>query len=153
METYGRFLFEFLDQFFSGFKDIIIGIFNGIARIFNIPAYVKLIKDYSKDFSAPEWLLTGMAIIVLLLIVGLIVGVIAFFVKRHMRWRKKLLDQEELLAEIDNLNKEVETLVDEKMRILDMEQPDLGINSQNFSDIGKNRGGAGGRTRFRFWKR
>ena len=138
MKTYGRFLFEFLDQFFSGFKNIIMGIVDGIISIFNIPAYVKLIKTYSQDFSMPEWLLTIIAIIVLGLLIGLIVGVIAFFLKRHMRWRKKILDQEELLAEIDNLNKEVETLVDEKMRILSMEQPDLGINSRNFSDVGEN---------------
>ena len=129
MDTYGRFLFEFLDQFFSGFKDMFMGIITGIQKIFNIPAYMELIKHYKEDFSISEWLLTGFAIIVLAIIIAVIVGLIVFFLKKHMRLRKKILNQEELLAEIDNLNREVETLVDEKMKILSMEQPDLGIDS------------------------
>ena len=144
METYGRFLFEFLDQFFSGFKDMIMGIVTGVQKIFNIPAYGQLIKHYKEDFSMSEWFLTGLAIIVLVAILAVIIGAIVFFMKRHMRWRKKLLNQEELLAEIDNLNREVETLVDEKMKILSMEQPDLGIDSKNFSRIGEeDKGGSG----------
>lgn len=142
METYGRFLFEFLDQFFSGFKDMIMGIFTGVQKVFNIPAYNELIKQYKNDFSISEWLLTGLAIIVLIAIIAVIALIIAFFIKKHMKWRKKILDQEELLAEIDNLNREVETLVDEKMKILSMEQPDLGIDSKNFSRIGEE-GGSG----------
>ena len=137
MDTYGRFLFEFLDQFFSGFKDMFMGIITGIQKIFNIPAYMELIKHYKEDFSISEWLLTGFAIIVLAIIIAVIVGLIVFFLKKHMRLRKKILNQEELLAEIDNLNREVETLVDEKMKILSMEQPDLGIDSKNFSRIGE----------------
>ena len=49
METYSRFLFEFLDQFFSGFKEIFVGLWNGIINIFNIPEYYSIIKDYQDD--------------------------------------------------------------------------------------------------------
>ena len=37
METYGRFLYEFLNQFFSGFKEMFVGLWNGIINI----SYVK----------------------------------------------------------------------------------------------------------------
>ena len=50
METYGRFLFEFLGQFFSGFKDIFVGLWNGIINIFNVPEYYNIIKHYEEDF-------------------------------------------------------------------------------------------------------
>ena len=59
METYGRFLFEFLDQFFSGFKEIFVGLWNGIINIFNIPEYYNIIQHYKEDFSMSEWFLTG----------------------------------------------------------------------------------------------
>ena len=117
METYGRFLFEFLEQFFSGFKDIFVGLWNGIISIFNIPEYYNIISNYHNDFSVSEWFLTGLAIIALLVVVGSIVGVIIFFLKKHMKWRKKILDQEELLKQIDSLNAQVEELVDEKLKI------------------------------------
>lgn len=128
METYGRFLFEFLEQFFSGFKDIFVGLWNGIISIFNIPEYYNIISNYHNDFSVSEWFLTGLAIIALLVVVGSIVGVIIFFLKRHMKWRKKILDQEQLLKQIDNLNAQVEELVDEKLKILSMKTPELGVN-------------------------
>ena len=44
MDTYTRFLFEFLNTFFSGLKTIIFGIGNGIVQIFNVPEYIHLIK-------------------------------------------------------------------------------------------------------------
>lgn len=128
METYGRFLFEFLNQFFSGFKEIIVGLWNGIINIFNIPKYYDIIKHYESDFSMSEWFLTGLAIIAILVIVGTAVGIIVFFIKKQAKWRKKLLDQEELLKEIDNLNRQVEDLVDEKLKILSMKNPELGLN-------------------------
>ena len=129
METYGRFLFEFLNQFFSGFKEIIVGLWNGIINIFNIPEYYNIIQHYKSDFSISEWFLTGLAIIAILVVVGTAVVIIALFVKKYGKWRKKLLDQENLLKEIDNLNRQVEDLVSEKLKILSMKNPELDINT------------------------
>lgn len=141
METYGRFLFEFLDQFFSGFKNVLVAIYEGLKNTFNIPKYYSLIKQYQNDFQISEWFLTGLAILSLAAIIGFAIAIIMLFLKKHMRLRKKIMNQEELLQEIDSLNKEVETLVDEKMKILSMQNPELGIDSKGFSDIGKPAGG------------
>ena len=141
METYGRFLFEFLDQFFSGFKNVLVAIYEGLKNTFNIPKYYSLIKQYQNDFQISEWFLTGLAILSLAAIIGFAIAIIMLFLKKHMRLRKKIMNQEELLQEIDSLNKEVETLVDEKMRILSMQNPELGVDSKGFSDIGKPAGG------------
>lgn len=127
METYGRFLFEFLHQFFSGFGDIFGGLWRGILNIFNIPGYYNIIKHYANDFAISEWLLTGLAIIFMIIIVGSIIGIIVFFLKKQIKWRKKMLDQEELLKQIDSLNSQVEELVDEKMKLLSIKAPELGI--------------------------
>ena len=133
METYGRFLFEFLSQFFSGFGDIFSGLWNGIVNIFNIPRYWGIIQHYANDFQVSEWLLTGLAIILMLIVIGGIVGIIIFFLKRHMKWRKKIIDQEELLKQIDTLNGQVEELVDEKLKLLNMKSPELGVNPNGIS--------------------
>ena len=128
METYGRFLFEFLNQFFSGFGEIFGGLWKGIVNIFNIPEYYYIIQQYANDFKMSEWLLTGIAIICMLIVIGAIIGILTFFLKKHMKWRKKIINQEELLKQIDTLNDEVEGLVDEKMKLLSMKAPELGLN-------------------------
>ena len=133
METYGRFLFEFLSQFFSGFQDIFGGLWNGIVNIFNLPRYWGIIQNYANDFNVSEWFLTGLAIICMLIIIGGIVGILVFFLKRHMKWRKKIVDQEELLKQIDTLNGQVEELVDEKLKLLNMKSPELGVNPNGIS--------------------
>lgn len=127
METYGRFLFEFLHQFFSGFGEIIGGIGKGILNIFNFSAYYSIVKHYANDFQQSEWFLTGLAIICMLIVVGGIALIIFFFLKKHLKWRKKIVAQEELLQQIDNLNEQVEELVDEKMKLLSMKAPELGV--------------------------
>lgn len=128
METYGRFLFEFLNQFFSGFGEILGGLGKGIANIFNFSAYYEIVKHYANDFQQSEWILTGLAIICMVVVIGSILGMIIFFLKKHLRWRKKIINQEELLNQIDNLNEQVEELVDEKMKLLSMKAPELGVN-------------------------
>ena len=133
METYGRFLFEFLSQFFSGFQEILGGLWNGIVNIFNIPRYWGIIQNYANDFNVSEWFLTGLAIICMVIVLGGIIGLIVFFLKRHMKWRKKIVDQEELLKQIDTLNGQVEELVDEKLKLLNMKSPELGVNPNGIS--------------------
>ena len=145
METYGRFLFEFLHQFFSGFGEIFGGLGRGILNIFNIPEYYNIVKHYANDFAMSEWLLTGLAIICMAIVVGAIIGIIMFFLKRNIKWRKKILDQEELLKQIDSLNNQVEDLIDEKMKLLSMKAPDLGIKpGLNSSSATRNITSSGG---------
>ncbi len=64
----------------------------------------------------------------MIIVVGSIIGIIVFFLKRHMKWRKKIINQEELLKQIDTLNDQVEELVDEKLKLLSMKSPELGVN-------------------------
>ena len=123
METYGRFLFEFLNQFFSGFKEIFSGLISGIQKIFNIGGYTEIIQYYKNDFSMPEWTLVALAIFALVFVVGAVAALIIMAVVRHSRWKKKLMNQEELLEEIDALNSQVESLIEEKLKILDMNNP------------------------------
>ncbi len=127
MDTFLRFLYEFLSQFFNGVKFIILGIFNGFKSIFNIPEYIKVVNEYKNDFSIPEWLLVGLAILVTLILLGLIVFAIYFLIRKYIRIRKSLVEQESLLEEVSTLNNEVAKLVKEKETILAMKVSKLGL--------------------------
>ena len=127
MDTFLRFLYEFLSQFFSGIMYIINGIITGVKTIFNVSDYLKVIKDYKNDFSMPEWLLVGLAILVTLILLGLIIFAVYFLVRKYIRIRKSLVEQESLLEEVSSLNSEVAKLMKEKETILAMKVSKLGL--------------------------
>ena len=51
MDTYIRFLFEFMSVFFKGIGTILSGIFKGFIQMFNIREYLYVIDFYKDDFT------------------------------------------------------------------------------------------------------
>ncbi|MBR1385922.1 MAG: hypothetical protein IJ568_03730 [Bacilli bacterium] len=127
MDTFFRFLYEFLAQTFSGVLDILMGFVNGFIKIFNIKEYIAVINFYKDDFSGPEWLFVAIAIILLLLLLAGIVLIFYFIIRKYLRFRKTIVEQESLLEEVGKLNNKVATLVKEREEILAMKVSHLGI--------------------------
>lgn len=127
METYTRFLYEFLSQFFAGIIKIFSGFGTGIAQIFDIPAYKEIIEHYKNDFSISEWVLVALAIITIALVIGMFIALLIFVIKKYFGFRKKVIDQDALLEEVATLNKRVTTLMKEKDEILAMKVSQLGL--------------------------
>ena len=135
MDTFFRFLYEFLSQFFSGFILFFIGIKNGIISMFNIPKYISIVGFYKDDFNTPEWILVSIAIIILIAIVGGIIFLIYFLIRKYIRFHKTIVEQESLLEEVAELNQQVATLMEEKERILAMKVSQLGLKPGEDSEI------------------
>ena len=135
MDTFFRFLYEFLSQFFSGFILFFIGIKNGIISMFNIHKYISIVGFYKDDFNTPEWILVSIAIIILIAIVGGIIFLIYFLIRKYIRFHKTIVEQESLLEEVAELNQQVATLMEEKERILAMKVSQLGLKPGEDSEI------------------
>ncbi len=127
MNTFFRFLYEFLLQFFKGFITIIKGIINGVKELFTISNYIKVINFYKDDFSGPEWLFVALAILMVIALTFFIVFLVYLIIKKYLRFRKTIVEQENLLEEVATLNNKVATLVQEKQDILAMKVSHLGI--------------------------
>ena len=127
MDTLFRFLYEFLGQFFSGFILILKAVWEGIKNIFNFNAYLEILNFYKDDFNGPEWLFVGLVILILVAIIVGIIFLIIFLIRKYIRFRKTLVEQEDLLNEVAKLNDEVSTLVKEKEDILAMKVSHLGL--------------------------
>ena len=127
METYFRFLFEFMSVFFKGIGTMIKGFLNGLVQVFNIQDYLSIIGLYQKEFSGGEWFLAIIAIIVMIVILVLIVLFFIFLIRKYLRFRKTLVEQESMLQEIAVLNNKVASLVQEKEQILAMKVSQLGL--------------------------
>lgn len=127
MDTYVRFLYEFMSVFFNGLLMIIKGFINGITQMFNFNQYMFVVNFYKNEFKTSEWILVVLAIIVLIILLGLIVLLVYFFIRKYTRFRKTLIEQESMLDEIGNLNNQVVKLVSEKEKILAMKVSQLGL--------------------------
>ena len=127
MNTFLRFFYEFISIFFDGIVMMFKGIVNGIVKIFNFKNYGLVINSYKEAFGGAEWVFVAISIIILLIIVGLIGLLIYFFIRKTIKLRKNKLNQEELLAEIADLNEQVVKLMKEKDEIMAMKVSQLGL--------------------------
>jgi hypothetical protein len=127
MNTYARFLFEFISVFFNGIITIFTGLFKGIIQMFNFGDYLYVIQFYKNDFNVPEWILVFLAVILIVVLLVLFVLLWFFLIKKIFKFRKTLVEQESMLEEIASLNKEVANLVQEKEKILAMKVSQLGL--------------------------
>ena len=118
MASYVEFLYAVLKQFFTGFWDIISGIFSGAVSVVDVPAYMDIFDEYSGGFDTIAWIL---AIVTMLVIAGILVAIILLIVamvKIIIKRRKVYANQRELLNEVNKLNGQVIKLTKEKDRIL-----------------------------------
>lgn len=123
-----KFLEDFLSQFFvEGVWGIIKGIGLGIANIFNIPKYVNIFRAWSGEFDFGGWVLAVLCVLVILAVLCVLVWLLVLLIKKYVRFRKTVVDQEELLNEVATLNREVIKLSIEKEKILAMKVSQLGL--------------------------
>ncbi len=134
MDTFTRFLYEFLSQFFSGFLTILKGLENGIKQIFDIKSYQEILKSYQSDLSMPEWVLVGISIFCLVVLILLIFVLIYLLIRKYLKFRKQAIKQDELMAEVANLNGKVASLVKEKDEILAMKVSQLGLKPEESAE-------------------
>ena len=82
-----------------------------------------------------EWILVVIAVLVLIIILALIILLVCFFIKKYVKFRKTLVEQESMLEEIGELNKEVANLVQEKEKILAMKVSQLGLKPGEEAEV------------------
>ena len=139
MDTFLKFLYEFLSQFFKGFILFFEGLYKGIIEIFNIPTYVRIVRYYQSDLKGAEWLFVIISILLVIIIIGAFIFLIYLLFRKYIRFRKSLVEQESLLEEVATLNGEVANLIEEKQDILAMKVSKLGLKPGD-SDIEESTG-------------
>ena len=127
MDTFLKFVYEFLSQFFNGLFSIFIGIWDGIKKIFSIKSYIEIANRYKGDFSTGEWILFGLVVLVVVIILACIIGLIVYLIRKYIRFRKTIVEQESMLEEVSELNNQVARLMKEREDILAMKVSQIGL--------------------------
>ena len=114
---------------------MIEGLYQGILQIFNVKGYAGVVEFYKEDFNGAEWIFVVIGVLLILVLVGLFVWLFYLLVRKYIRFRKTLVEQESMLEEIASLNKEVKDLVEEKQSILAMKVSQLGLKPDESAEI------------------
>ena len=129
------FFYEFFGQFLGGIWTAISNIFVGIVEMFNFPKYVSIVNSHTSELGGMAWVY---AIIGMLVIIGLLclIGYVVFVsLKKFIRFRSKVSSTNDLIEEVNALNREVMRLNLEKDKILSMKVSQIGLNPNEISEL------------------
>ena len=114
MDTFWKFAYEILSQFFQGVEAIFAGLINGLAQMFNFPAYLKIISRHKADFNTMEWVLLAILLLIFVAIIVFAIILLVHLLRRLSRARRNLADKDVVLNEVsefDSLLREREALL------------------------------------------
>ena len=114
MTGFKNFFLDFLSPLFKGFISVLEAILDWIINSFNIVNYINIINEYKGDMGGASMILVILTIIVLLAIYGAIIFFIVKGIKRLIRYRKNVSNQETLMEQVEMLNRDIIKYQDQK---------------------------------------
>jgi len=116
-----------MTEMLQGYMEIILGLWNGLKRIFNIPNYIAIFKEHSPNFGVGSWILSITAIVLVVAIYVLLLFLIVLAVRKYIRFRHSIVSNEDLLEEIAALQRQVMKMAKEKDEIMAMKVAQMGL--------------------------
>ena len=127
MNGFLKWFFVFISEMLKGWGMIFSGIGNGIIKIFSIKNYINIFKQYSRSFDAVGWILSILAIIIVIAIYVLLFLLIVMAIRKYIRFRHSIVSNEDLLEEISVLQRRVIKMTKEKDEIMAMKVAQIGV--------------------------
>lgn len=118
MDGFLSWFFDFMTTMLGGVWRAISNFFVGLFQIINFPVYINQLKRYAPGFTALDWILTVLAIILAYAFWAALVFLIVLLIRKYVRFRRSIVGDEDLLEEIADLHRDVLRLTREKEQIL-----------------------------------
>ena len=135
MENVAQFIFAFYKQFFGGIWTMLKGVGLGLFECVRFPRYIEIIRSFTRSFGG--WVIPAAILASLLLIAALAAAVygIWLLIRKRIKLKRSLHTQEDLINEVNSLNREVMRLNLEKDKILSMKVSQIGLNPNEISEL------------------
>ncbi len=119
MEQFSTWFIEFFQNLLRDVTDLIVGFFTGLYNLVigNPVSYFNDFVVASRTFGFFDWIVSILALIIVLMLFGSILVLLFLLLRRYFRFVKTERQKSELLYEVGVLNTKVTTLVDEKNTI------------------------------------
>lgn len=120
MDSFLNWFFSFITTMFSGIWNGIVSFFKGIIKIFDFGTYFGLFSNYGSQMGPVGWILAVLCFI-LVYVFWFGVGFLIFLgIRRIVRFRTTVSQNDDLLDEIAALHKDMDRVIKEKEKILEM---------------------------------
>ncbi|MBR1506462.1 MAG: hypothetical protein IJ619_00460 [Eubacterium sp.] len=129
MNGFLKWFFAFMSEMLQGYAMMFSGIGNGFLKVFNIKMYIQLFKEYSPEFTTASWILSILAIILVVAVYLLFFMLIFMGIRKYLRFRHSIVSNEDLLEEITVLQRRVMKMAKEKDEIMAMKVAQMGGGS------------------------
>ena len=126
MDNFKDFFLEFLSPIFKGFMNVLEAILDWIVDSFNIIKYIDIIKNYSDGMSGGGWFLIILTILIILALYAGVIFLLVRIIKRTIRYRRNLSNQETLMEQVEMLNRDIIKYQSEKEAYDKMLNPEGG---------------------------
>lgn len=134
-----------MDEFFIWFKtlfgnmlggllQVFKGIFFGLIQIFDFSYYFKLWSEHGAEFNALDWIFSVIAFLLIMLLWVGIFFLIGLGIVRLVRYKRRIANNEALLEEIADLQKQNAQLASEKERITQLQVTRAGFSYERMKE-------------------
>ena len=128
MNNFLKWFFAFITSMLQGFGEIFLGIWESVWYMFlTLRAILHYLRFTVEILGVLEWVLSVVAIIIVVAIYGLIAAMIVLAVRKYLRFRHSIVSNEDLLEEISELQRRVMKLMKEKDEIMAMKVTQMGL--------------------------
>lgn len=138
MESYFSYLGEMLVAFFQNFGAFFVKVFatpwtgtedgyNPVSADFE--QYANIFDAYSGQFGTPGWIFFIVFAILAAALVGGLIFLIVFFLRKYIKFCKSEINKDELRNEVERLNFELYNAMKEKDKILNLKSTYLGLGN------------------------
>jgi len=135
MDSFLQFFYEMMIMLFSSIGAFFSNMWRNFWAIFSLGTYASILGNHSYNFTVWDWILAIVFYILYAAVILFILFGIFLLVRKYIRIRKTFVAQEELVGQIDDLNKKVVKLIREKDYLMAMRVSQLGI--QPGDDVGQ----------------
>jgi hypothetical protein len=137
MVEFGRYYISFLRELLEIIGKFFRSIFESIAVFFSEGIF-KLIQNFimaSINFTILDWIIFVIVLLINIVFIAVIVVLLVRVLKKYIRFSKQEIEKDELVQEIDFLNRKTMELLDEKNKILALKVSNLGINPDQEEEL------------------
>lgn len=128
MRDFSNYYVELINRFFRNLWEFIKKIFSSLGKFFgkDIVGYFKLLADSVGNFNVLEWICLIIVTIINLSFIVFLVLRIYQIIHRYAIFRKREVDKQDLIEEINALNQKMAELIEEKNKILALKIANIG---------------------------
>lgn len=130
MDQFFRYFYQDIGRVFRAFLEVIIAFFNFLNYLLNFPMRMEIIKSFEEDFTTVDWIALLIANILLIALIVAMFIMLGRLFKRIFRFRVSGKKYDELVKQVQTLQRDLIRANYEKDKLLALKVASLGLDPE-----------------------